>query len=109
MRATYSPSTCGMHHMSLRQGLRSFSAKRRRTVSRETLACSVSLISSPANSSRVQRARPSRDVLGDFRSRAPFILDEAHHAAPSGGARYAISSQLTRAVRELSALWRVVM
>ena len=27
MRATYSPSTCGMHHMSLRQGLRSFSAK----------------------------------------------------------------------------------
>jgi ERCC4-related helicase len=44
-----------------------------------------------------------RDVLGDFRSRALFILDEAHHAAPSGGARYAISSQLTRAVRELSA------
>lgn len=43
-----------------------------------------------------------RDVLGDFRSRALFILDEAHHAAPSGGARYAISSQLTRAVRELS-------
>src|ERR1700740_3480908 len=27
MRATYSPSTWGMHHMSLRQGLRSFSAK----------------------------------------------------------------------------------
>jgi len=44
-----------------------------------------------------------RDVLGDFRSRALFILDEAHHAAPFGGARYAISSQLTRAVRELSA------
>jgi hypothetical protein len=44
-----------------------------------------------------------RDVLGDFRSRALFILDEAHHAAPSGGGRYAISSQLTRAVRELSA------
>ena len=44
-----------------------------------------------------------RDVLGPFRSRALFILDEAHHAAPSGGARYAISSQLTRSVRELSA------
>ena len=43
-----------------------------------------------------------RDVLGEFRSRALFILDEAHHAAPSGGARYAISSQLTRAVRELA-------
>src|SRR5262252_9128663 len=34
MRATNSPSTCGMHHMSLRQGLSSFSARRRRTVSR---------------------------------------------------------------------------
>ncbi len=43
-----------------------------------------------------------RDLLGEFRSRALLILDEAHHAAPSGGARYAISSQLTRAVRELS-------
>ena len=39
-----------------------------------------------------------RDVLSDFRARTLFILDEAHHAAPSGGARYAISSQLTRAV-----------
>jgi len=29
-------------------------------------------------------------------------LDEAHHAAPSGGARYAISSQLTRAVNDLA-------
>ncbi len=43
-----------------------------------------------------------RDILGEFRSRALFILDEAHHAAPSGGARYAISSQLTRAVRDLA-------
>lgn len=43
-----------------------------------------------------------RDVLGEFRSRALLIIDEAHHAAPSGGARYAISSQLTRYVRELS-------
>jgi superfamily II DNA or RNA helicase len=43
-----------------------------------------------------------RDMLGEFRSRALFILDEAHHAAPSAGARYAISSQMTKAVRELS-------
>ena len=42
-----------------------------------------------------------RDVLGEFRPRALFILDEAHHAAPSAGVRYAISSQLTKAVREL--------
>src|SRR5215211_1771950 len=37
MRATYSPSTRGMHHMSLRQGLRWFSASRRRTVMRQAL------------------------------------------------------------------------
>ena len=43
-----------------------------------------------------------RDVLGDFRARALFILDEAHHAAPSAGTRYAVSSQLTKAVRELA-------
>jgi SNF2 family DNA or RNA helicase len=36
-----------------------------------------------------------RDVLGEFRPRALFILDEAHHAAPAAGIRYAISSQLT--------------
>ena len=43
-----------------------------------------------------------RDVLGEFRARALFILDEAHHAAPSAGIRYAVSSQLTKAVRELA-------
>src|ERR1019366_5676483 len=43
-----------------------------------------------------------RDLLGEFRSRALLIVDEAHHAAPSAGTRYAIASQLTRAVRELS-------
>jgi hypothetical protein len=43
-----------------------------------------------------------RDVLGEFRSRALLILDEAHHAAPAGGSRYAISSQFTKAVRDLA-------
>jgi hypothetical protein len=43
-----------------------------------------------------------RDVLGEFRPRALFILDEAHHAAPAAGTRYAISSQLTKYVRELA-------
>lgn len=42
-----------------------------------------------------------RDALGEFRARALFILDEAHHAAPAAGTRYAIASQLTKAVREL--------
>ena len=43
-----------------------------------------------------------RDVLGEFRPRALLILDEAHHAAPSGGSRYAISSQFTKSIREFS-------
>ena len=42
-----------------------------------------------------------RDLLGEFSARALFILDEAHHAAPSAGVRYAVSSQLTKAVRDL--------
>ena len=60
MRATYSASTLGMHHMSFCQGLRWFSAKRRRMVSRERLSWSVSLTIAPASSSSVQRARPGR-------------------------------------------------
>src|SRR4051794_534247 len=59
MRATYSPLTCGTHHIFRRQGLSAFSARRRRTVSRERLACAVSRTISPASSSKVQRARPS--------------------------------------------------
>lgn len=43
-----------------------------------------------------------RDVLGEFRARSLLILDEAHHAAPSSGSRYAIDSQFTRAVRSLA-------
>jgi superfamily II DNA or RNA helicase len=43
-----------------------------------------------------------RDLLGSFRPRALFILDEAHHAAPAAGSRYAVDSQFTRAVRGLT-------
>jgi hypothetical protein len=43
-----------------------------------------------------------RDLLCEFRARALLILDEAHHVAPSAGTRYAVSSQLTRAVRDLA-------
>src|SRR3954466_4816119 len=59
IRATYAPSIFGTHHIFSRQGLSSFSAKRRRTVSRETLSCSVRRTISPASSSMVQRARPA--------------------------------------------------
>ena len=44
-----------------------------------------------------------RDWLDDADAGASLlILDEAHNAAPAGGARYAIDSQFTKAVRELA-------
>jgi hypothetical protein len=43
-----------------------------------------------------------REALGEFRPRSLLILDEAHHAAPSSGARYAVDSQFTRAMDELA-------
>jgi len=43
-----------------------------------------------------------RDHLGDFRPGTLLILDEAHHAAPASGVRYAIDSKITRAVRDLA-------
>lgn len=45
---------------------------------------------------------PLLDWLGDFRSGSLLILDEAHHAAPASGQKYAIDSQITRAIRELA-------
>jgi superfamily II DNA or RNA helicase len=43
-----------------------------------------------------------RDLLQDFRARTLLILDEAHHAAPASGSRYAVDSQFTRAIRGLA-------
>src|SRR5262249_21597410 len=40
-------------------------------------------------------AGPMRDWLGDFRPGSLLILDEAHHAAPASGSRYAIDSKIT--------------
>ena len=47
-------------------------------------------------------ASPLHDWLGTFRAGSLLILDEAHHAAPSSGQRYAIDSHITRAVRDLA-------
>ena len=46
-----------------------------------------------------------RDILGDFRPRSMFILDEAHHAAPSAGIAWAIESQMTRSVSQIASLF----
>src|ERR1700730_18593046 len=101
MRATNSPSTCGMHHMSLRQGLSSFSAKRRRTVAREMSSCSVSLTNSPAKSSRVQRARPlggSEQAVATSRASS---LPESLRSAPGRGTSLSASSRLPTTKRRL--------
>jgi superfamily II DNA/RNA helicase len=38
----------------------------------------------------------------DIKTGTLLILDEAHHAAPSSGARYAIDSQITAAIRDIA-------
>lgn len=45
---------------------------------------------------------PLRDWLGDFRPSTMLVLDEAHHAAPSSGSKYAIDSKMTESVRDLA-------
>jgi hypothetical protein len=42
------------------------------------------------------------DALRDFRSGSLLILDEAHHAAPASSLKYAIDSQITKAIRDLA-------
>lgn len=45
---------------------------------------------------------PLRNWLDNLRPSTLFIFDEAHHAAPSSGARYAIDSRITRAIRDIA-------
>ena len=47
-------------------------------------------------------AGPLKQWLESFRSGSLLILDEAHHAAPASGSRYAIDSKLTQAIRDLA-------
>lgn len=47
-------------------------------------------------------AAPMRDWLDNLRPGSLLILDEAHHAAPASGAKYAIDSKITRAIRDLA-------
>ena len=57
-----------------------------------------------------QYASPLRDWLGSAgtdgrRSGSMLVLDEAHHAAPATSSSYAIDSQFTRGMRELTPLF----
>jgi len=45
---------------------------------------------------------PMRAWLGELQPGSLLILDEAHHAAPASGAKYAIDSKITRAIRDIA-------
>src|SRR5262245_43068690 len=94
MRATYSPSTCGMHHIFFCHGLRSFSAKRRRTVSRDKLSCSVSLTTSSASRSSVQRARPAGGFEQAVATSSASSLPLSLRSAPGRGSSLSARSKL---------------
>jgi SNF2 family DNA or RNA helicase len=47
-------------------------------------------------------AGPLKQWLDSFRPGSLLILDEAHHAAPASGSKYAIDSKFTQAIRELA-------
>ena len=101
MRATYSPSTRGMHHMSLRPGLRPFSASRRRTVSPERLSCGVSLTMASASSSSVQRARPSGGFAQAVATSKASCLPVSLRSAPGRGSSLSARSRLPSTKRRL--------
>src|ERR1700704_2846362 len=90
-----------MHHMSRRHGLRSFSARRRRTVSRDRPACSVSLTISPASSSRVQRARPVGGLVQAVATSRASSLPLSLRAAPGRGSSLSAPSRLPSTKRRL--------
>ena len=101
MRATYSPSTRGMHHISLRQGLRPFSASRRRTVSPDRLSCRVSLTMASASSSSVQRARPSGGFAQAVATSKASSLPVSLRSAPGRGSSLSARSRLPSTKRRL--------
>ncbi len=47
-------------------------------------------------------AAPLRAWLDNIRPGTLLIFDEAHHAAPSSGGRYAIDSHITKAIRDIA-------
>src|SRR5215213_8148459 len=101
MRATYSPSIFGTHHIFCRHGLSAFSAKRRRTVSRDRLACLVSRTISPARSSSVQRARPKGGFAQAVATSSASSGPESLRAAPGRGSSLRARSKLPSTKRRL--------
>src|ERR1700741_3858910 len=90
-----------MHHMSRRHGFRSFSARRRRTVSRDSSPCSVSLTIAPASSSSVQRARPAGGLEQAVATSRASSLPVSLRSAPGRGSSLSAASRLPSTKRRL--------
>ncbi len=101
MRATYSASTVGMHHMSLRQGLRWFSAKRRPTVEADKVSCSVSSTNALASSFSVQRAHPSGGLEQAVATSRASSFPDSLRSAPGLGSSLSAASRLPSTKRRL--------
>src|ERR1700693_4331767 len=90
-----------LRNASLRQGLRSFSARRRRTVSCDRLLCSASLTIAPASSSSVQRARPSGGLAQAVATSKASSLPVSLRSAPGRGSSLSARSRLPSTKRRL--------
>src|SRR5215203_3719847 len=90
-----------MHHMSRRQGLRSFSASRRRTVSRDSSPCSVSVTISPASNCSVQRASPAGGLEQAVATSSASSLPLSLRSAPGRGSSLSAASRLPSTKRRL--------
>jgi hypothetical protein len=90
-----------MHHIFRRQGLRSLSPKRRRTVSRDRLSWAVSFTISPASKSSVQRARPAGGFEQTVATSRASSLPVSLRSAPGRGSSLSARSRLPSTNRRL--------
>ena len=86
MRATYSASTLGMHHIFSSQGLSCSSPSRRRMVSSDTESCTVNRTISSASSCIVHRARPLGGAEHATATSKDSSLASSFRSAPGRGA-----------------------
>ena len=90
-----------MHHISRRQGFRSSSAKRRRTVSRDSPSCRVSLTIAPARRSSVQRFRPFGGLEQAVATSNAVSLPDSLRGVPGRVSSLSASSRLPSTKRRL--------
>ena len=90
-----------MHHISRRHGFRSSSAKRLRTVSRDSPSCAVSLTIAPARRSSVQRLRPCGGLEQAVATSNAVSLPDSLRGTPGRVSSLSASSRLPSTKRRL--------